>query len=124
MKGELLTVEKVLHRGDGGGCMAAWRSSKDGKERPRNGNRYRFRARQIGLNNVAQTHSTSQSHTYRREGDTSAVELVLWCCAWTKEKLPTASYYLITLVLTKSHNRSFFIFFISASNIWVSANLM
>lgn len=53
----------MLHGGDGGGCMAAWRSSRDGKERPGNGNRYRFRARQIGLNNMAQTHSTSRSHT-------------------------------------------------------------
>lgn len=38
--------------GGGGGCVAAWRSSRDWKERPGNGNRYRFRARQIGLNNV------------------------------------------------------------------------
>lgn len=58
--------EMALHGGDGGGCMAAWRSSRDGKQRPGNGNRYRFRARQIGLNNVAQTHSTSRSHTRRR----------------------------------------------------------
>lgn len=67
MKGELLMGEMGLHGGDGGGCMAAWRSSRDGKERSGNGNRYRFRARQIGLNNVAQTHSTSRSHTHRRE---------------------------------------------------------
>lgn len=67
MKGELLMGEMVVRGGVGGGCVAAWRSSRDGKGRPGNGNRYRFRARQIGLNNVAQTHSTSQSHARRRE---------------------------------------------------------
>ena len=42
MKAELLMGEMVLHGGDGGmcvckgrgGCMAAWRSSRDGEERP------------------------------------------------------------------------------------------
>ena len=31
---ELLMGEMALHGGDGGGCMAAWRSSRDGKQRP------------------------------------------------------------------------------------------
>ncbi len=67
----------MLHGGDGGvgGCVAAWRSSRDGKQRPGNGNRYRFRARQIGLNNVAQTHSTSRSHPHgRRNGEATRMQ--------------------------------------------------
>lgn len=59
LRGEPLMREMVLRGEDGGGCTAAWRSSRDGKQRPGNRNRYRFRTRQIGLNNVAQTHSTS-----------------------------------------------------------------
>lgn len=75
LKGELLMGEMVLHGEDGGGCMAAWRSSRDGKQRPGNGNRYRFRARQIGLNNLAQTHSTSRSHTHRRQENGEATRM-------------------------------------------------
>lgn len=59
LRGEPLMREMVLRGEDGGGCTAAWRSSRDGEQRPGNRNRYRFRTRQIGLNNVAQTHSTS-----------------------------------------------------------------
>lgn len=60
MKGELLMGEMALHVGDGGGCMAAWRSSRDGKGEA-GGMEIDTDSglRQNGLNNVAQTHSTS-----------------------------------------------------------------
>lgn len=79
LRGEPLMREMVLRGEDGGGCTAAWRSSRDGKQRPGNRNRYRFRTRQIGLNNVAQTHSTSWSHTQeaRSEGATRISRLGL-----------------------------------------------
>lgn len=52
--------------------MPAWRSSSDGRERPGNGNRYRFRARQIGLNNVwrRRTQYPDHIHTCRHIGYT------------------------------------------------------
>ena len=56
-----------LYEGEGdSGSTAAWCSSSDGKERPGNGNQYRFRARQIGLNNVWRRRTLYPDHIHAR----------------------------------------------------------
>ena len=67
--------EMVLHSGaEGGGvereiagAVTAWRSSRDGKERPGNGNRYRFRARQIGQQRLWRRLTLHPGHIDSRE---------------------------------------------------------